>query len=112
MQLGNSDASVRPTSDTTRRAYDLLAEGFGPGFNGPLLLVVETPPGTTAAQLAPVHDALTTTPGVEFVAPPHMNDAGDTAVLQVFPTTSPQDRGTISLIHDLRNDVLPRATSG
>ena len=112
MQLGNSDASVRPPTDTTRRAYDLLAEGFGPGYNGPLLLVIETPPGTTAEDLAPVHDAVAKADGVVFAVTPRMNPAGDTAVMPVFPKTSPQDRKTISLIHHLRNDVLPHATAG
>src|SRR4051812_8389148 len=112
MQLGNSDASVRPPTDTTRRAYDLLADGFGPGYNGPLLLVIETPPGTTAEDLAPVHDAVAKADGVVFAVTPRMNAAGDAAVMPVFPKTSPQDRKTISLIHHLRNDVLPQATAG
>lgn len=112
MQLGNSDASVRPTSDTTRRAYDLLAEGFGPGFNGPLLLVIEAPVGTSADAFTKVQNDVAAAEGVRFVFPAHLNPAGDTAVMQVFPATSPQDRKTVSLIHRLRDDVLPEATAG
>jgi putative drug exporter of the RND superfamily len=112
IQLGNSDASVRPTTDTSRRAYDLLAEGFGPGFNGPLLIVAELPPGTGDTALKPLVDAISTTPGIAFVIPPKLNTAGDTAVIQAFPATSPQDRKTISLIHHLRSDVDPAATTG
>ena len=112
IELGSSDAGVRPTTDTTRRAYDLLAEGFGPGFNGPLLLVAEVPKSAPPDALGKVQDALAKTDGVVFVVPAHMNPAGDTAVLQVFPSTSPQDRHTVQLIHHLRNDVLPQATAG
>jgi RND superfamily putative drug exporter len=112
IQLGSSDASVKPTTDTTRRAYDLLAEGFGPGFNGPLLLVVEVPASAPPDALAKLQDAVAKSDRVAFVVPPHLNPAGDTAVMQVFPTTSPQDRHTIQLIHHLRNDVLPAATRG
>ncbi len=112
IELGNSDASVRPTTDTSRRAYDLLAEGFGPGFNGPLLVVAEVPPGTPDTAFTNLQTALSSTPGIAFVVPAHLNQAGDTAVMQVFPSTSPQDRKTISLIHHLRNDVIPPATSG
>jgi RND superfamily putative drug exporter len=112
IQLGSSDASSRPTRDTTRRAYDLLADGFGPGFNGPLLLAIEVPPGTNDAVLTTIHDRVAQTPGVAFAAPAQFNPQHDTAVMQVFPTTSPQDQKTVDLIHRLRNETLPGATSG
>src|SRR5206468_2787085 len=82
IELGSSDAGNRPTSDTTRRAYDLLAEGFGPGFNGPLLLVVEVPAGARSDAIGKVQDAVAKSDGVEFVVPAHLNPANDTAVLQ------------------------------
>jgi RND superfamily putative drug exporter len=112
IQLGSSDASQLPTSDTTRRAYDLLGEGFGPGFNGPLLLVIEVPKPEDAAALPRVHDAVAAAEGVEAASPAFTNPAGDTAVMQVFPTTSPQDQKTVQLIDRLRTDVLPNATAG
>jgi RND superfamily putative drug exporter len=112
MQLGSSDASTRPTSDTTRRAYDLLAQGFGPGFNGPLLLAIEVPPGADDAVLTKIHDGVAQTPGVAFAGPAQFNPQHDTAVMQVFPTTSPQDEKSVDLIHRLRNETLPAATTG
>ncbi|MEY2568799.1 MAG: putative drug exporter of the superfamily, partial [Actinomycetota bacterium] len=112
IQLGSSDASQLPTSDTTRRAYDLLGEGFGPGFNGPLLIVVEVPNEQDKAALPRVHDAIASAEGVQAASPVFPNPAGDTAVMQVFPTTSPQDRKTVELIDRLRDDVLPAATEG
>ena len=108
-----ADAGNQPTTDTTRRAYDLLAEGFGPGFNGPLLVVADQQGGTsTKADVARLHDALTQVPGVAFVSPAIPNPAGDTAVIQVFPTSAPQDEATTKLIHHLRSDVVPAATKG
>ncbi len=112
IQLGSSDASSRPTRDTTRRAYDLLAEGFGRGFNGPLLLAMEVPAGTSDAALTHIRDEVARTPGVALAVPAQFNPQHDTAVMQVFPTTSPQDRATVDLIHRLRSDTLPAATAG
>jgi RND superfamily putative drug exporter len=114
IRLGSSDASNLPTSDTTRRGYDLLSTGFGPGFNGPLQLAVEVPAGGGASVggLQRLHDTLAATPGVASVGPARVNPAGDTAVMQVYPTTSPQDQRTVDLVHHLRNQVLPEATAG
>jgi RND superfamily putative drug exporter len=113
MRLGFADAGNRPASDTTRRAYDRLSEGFGPGFNGPLLLVAATPPGTAAGPtVADLRAALERDAGVAFVSPPIVNEAGDTAALQVFPTTAPQDAATEQLVERLRDDVVPAATAG
>src|SRR5207244_5840442 len=101
-----------PEGTSARRAYDLLADGFGAGANGPLLLAVKLP----AAGQAPALDALTTalrrTPGVAAVAPAQLNPAGDTAVLTVLPTTGPQDKKTESLVHRLRDTTIPAATAG
>jgi RND superfamily putative drug exporter len=111
MRLGFGDAGNRPTSDTTRRAYDLLAEGFGVGANGPLLLAVHVPDGDSALadELA---DAVRQTPGVEDATPAIVNDAGDVAVVQVFPSSAPQDEATTELVHRLRHDVIPDVTAG
>ena len=114
LRLGFSDAGNDPAATTTRQAYDLLAEGFGPGFNGPLVAVAELPPGTTPEQLAAVSTALAQTPGVAFATPAVPNDPTDTtAVLwRVIPTTSPQEQATEQLVHHIRDDVLPAATAG
>ena len=113
MRLAFADAGNRPTSDTTRRAYDLLAEGFGPGFNGPLILAVDMPRGQadfpTVQQVA---EQARTAKDVAFVTPPQPNKAGNAAISQVFSTHSPQDQQTADLVDRLRNDVIPSATRG
>jgi RND superfamily putative drug exporter len=113
IDLGSADAGTDSSDSSARQAYDLLAEGFGEGFNGPLQIVVDVPEGTAPAQtrqeLAALGETLETTPGVAGLVPPVVNDAGDTAVFQVFPTTSPQDNATSDLVKDLRDDVLPPA---
>jgi putative drug exporter of the RND superfamily len=111
MRLGMTDNGASPTSMTTRRSYDLLAEGFGPGFNGPLLLSVRLD-GTPVDDLAPLEAAAAADPGVQAVAPAQANADGTAAVLRVIPTTSPQDGDTTDLVHRLRDDVIPRALAG
>ncbi len=106
MRLGSADAGSNPSSSTTRRAYDLVSEGFGPGMNGPLQVVLD---GTSAGEAARVRDALATTPNVASVSAPLMNRDSDTAVLSVIPKTSPQSGETADLVHGLRDDVLPGA---
>jgi putative drug exporter of the RND superfamily len=112
LRLGVGDAGNRPTSDTTRRAYDLLADGFGPGFNGPLLLVAQTPGGAADKETVDrLTAALRSTPGVALTSQPLANRAGDAAVLQVFPTSAPQDQAATSeLVHRLRDEVVPAIT--
>ena len=111
MRLGMTDNGVSPSSLTTRQAYDLVADGFGPGFNGPLVLSARLD-GADAAALSPLQAALDADPGVETVTPAEANDAGDAAVMRVIPTTSPQDGATSDLVHRLRDDVIPQALSG
>jgi RND superfamily putative drug exporter len=112
LRLGFGDAGNRVTSETTRRAYDLLSEGFGPGFNGPLLLVAETPGAGDAAVLDGLVERLNQTPGIVAATPPIPNQAGDAAILTVFPTTAPQDKATDTLVQHLRDDVVPQAVAG
>jgi putative drug exporter of the RND superfamily len=112
IRLGNSDAGNNPTSDTTRIAYDMLAKGFGPGFNGPLLVAVEVPNQQASASLSKLHDAIAAEPGVVEVTPPALGPSGSAAVMQVFPSTGPQDQKTVALIHDLRAHVIPGAVAG
>jgi RND superfamily putative drug exporter len=115
IDLGSADAGTDAADTSTRQAYDLLAEGFGPGFNGPLQVVADLPEGTTPAEskpeLAALEQALSGSEGVAGVGKPVLNQAGDTAVIQVFPTTSPQDNATSVLVKDLRDDVLPPVES-
>jgi RND superfamily putative drug exporter len=111
MRLGFSDAGNQPTSDTTRQAYDLLSRGFGPGFNGPLLLAAETPNGATdVALLGRLSGELNRTSGIAFATPPQPNTAGTAAIMQVFPTTAPQDEATANLVSHLRDAIVPQAT--
>ncbi|MEZ5156923.1 MAG: MMPL family transporter [Solirubrobacterales bacterium] len=113
IDLGSADAGTDPADTSTRQAYDLLAEGFGPGFNGPLQIVVDIPQGTSPAdakqELASFGTTLGDTSGVAGVGKPVVNEAGDTAVYQLFPTTAPQDNATSDLVKDLRDEVIPPA---
>jgi RND superfamily putative drug exporter len=110
LHLGFSDNGNNPTTDTSRRAYDALAEGFGPGFNGPLVVAARTPGGPES--LAELADALADVPGVAQVGPVVPNAQGDAAVIRVIPTTSPQSEETQDLIQRLRDDVVPSAIDG
>jgi putative drug exporter of the RND superfamily len=110
MELGMPDDGTVPTSETRRQAYDLLAEGFGSGSNGPLLLSVEIEDPTALGRLDGLVAALGSTDGVAAVSPPTPNEAGDAAIIQVIPTTSPQDEETSELVHRLRDEAIPSAT--
>ena len=110
MELGMPDDGTVPTSETRRQAYDLLAEGFGPGFNGPLLLSVEIQDPDALGRLDGLVAALESAGGVAAVSTPQPNEAGDAAIVQVIPTTSPQDPQTSVLVHRLRDETIPAAT--
>ncbi|WP_322819510.1 MMPL family transporter [Tepidiforma sp.] len=107
MELGFTDAGNRAPSSHSRKAYDLIAKGFGPGTNGPLLVVADVRNGNGG--LTRAVELLRETPGVAAVTEPLSNPAGDTAVITVIPTTKPQDHATTELVHRLREDVLQRA---
>ncbi|MGH2731047.1 MAG: MMPL family transporter, partial [Actinomycetota bacterium] len=111
IRLGAADAGSGDTSRSSRRSYDLLSEGFGPGFNGPLLLAADLSSGGIE-DLEVLQERLANEPGVAGVAPPVPNREGDTAVMSVFPTTSPQDQETNHLVHRLRNEVVPEVMQG
>jgi RND superfamily putative drug exporter len=108
MRLGSNDAGSNPTSSTTRKAYDLLSQGFGSGFNGPFLVVAEVQGARGRAQLDSLATKLRAERGVAAVAAPAYNRAGDTATLTLFPTSKPQDAATKSLLERLRSSVVPR----
>ncbi len=114
MRLGQTDAGTNPPSTTTRQAYDLTADAFGEGFNGPLLLSVELTgdaPADTAA-LDALGRGLAADPSVAIVAPAEVNAAGDAAIVTVVPTAAPQDAETTELVHRLRGEVVPAALDG
>ncbi|HEY7831051.1 MAG TPA: MMPL family transporter [Solirubrobacteraceae bacterium] len=104
LRLGSSDAGNDPQSFTARRAYDLLAEGFGKGFSGPLLVVAQN--GTPAA-LHQLQGTIATAPNVVSVTPPRVNPSGQVATLSVYPKSAPQDYATSQLVSHLRSDVIP-----
>jgi putative drug exporter of the RND superfamily len=112
LRLGVADAGNDPSSRTTRRAYDLLSQGFGPGFNGPMLLVAELRGGTSPDALGKLTQVLSSTDGVAAVSPPIPNQRGDTAIITVYPTTAPQDSRTDRLVHRLRDNIIPQTTAG
>jgi RND superfamily putative drug exporter len=112
LRVGYGDSSNNPRSLATRQAYDLLAQGFGPGSNGPLLIGATLPQGADAASVTALRERLATTPGVAGVSPVQVNRAGDAAVLTVIPTTAPQDDQTVALVHRIRDQVIPRAVAG
>jgi RND superfamily putative drug exporter len=134
LRLGVADESTFPEDTPTRQAYELLAEGFGDGFNGPLLLTAVPGAGTGAAAGGPddaddaadagaadatgavddLRAALAATPGVAEVSPALADDAAAPAafMLTVVPTTAPQDEATTDLVAHLRDDVVPAAVAG
>ena len=111
MRLGQLDAGTNPTSDTIRRAYDLIDTNYSPGVNGPITVVVELPAGDSPQDdqdlLASTRSTLSATPGVLAVGTPAVNDTNTTAVVTVIPSTAPQDAATTALVDDLRTTVLP-----
>ena len=109
--LGQPDNGTNPTSETSRRAYDLISLGFGVGVNGPLTVVVKLPNQSSSANsslLSTMQSDISKTAGVASVTPSLVNSAGTTAVFNVIPTTRPQATQTTALVNTLRDDVLPK----
>jgi RND superfamily putative drug exporter len=107
MRLGLPDAGSQPTSETTRRAYDLISEGFGPGANGPLLVVVYAPGGATPEQVKAFTSYYTQEkehppPSIASIGSPIINQAKDVALITIIPTTGPNDPATAKLIGAIR----------
>jgi RND superfamily putative drug exporter len=110
MRLGFADAGNDAPTSTTRKAYDLVAEAYGPGVNGPMSVVVELHGSKDdAATLASLEKAVAADPGVASVDDPTISAKKDLAVFTVTPTTAPQDARTDQLVKRLRNEVLPVA---
>jgi putative drug exporter of the RND superfamily len=110
VRLGASDQGTQPTEQTARRAYDLLAEGFGAGFNGPIPIVVDVNGDQQAPQR--IYDRVRTLEGVASAGEPQFNDPKTVALVFVTPDSAPQDEETELLVDRLRNDVIPAATAG
>ncbi|MFG2112925.1 MMPL family transporter [Streptomyces sp. NPDC048718] len=112
LHLGTSDQGNNPAGATTRKAYDLIADGFGPGVNGPLTLVAGLDGADDRLALDTLPARLAHTEGVASVSPITYSPAGDTAVLTVVPDSSPQSKATSDLVHRIRGEVLPAAAHG
>ncbi len=111
LQLGSSDQGSDPAGSTTRQAYDLLAQGFGPGFNGPLEIVGSIHDPRDKSTLEGLDVTLKSVPGVAEVGPVLTNSAGTVGFFKVIPTTSPQDAKTATLIATIRDTYIPAATT-
>lgn len=109
MRLGHVDSGANPTDYTDRRAYDLIADGFGPGTNGQFTIVARL--DDTHTDPAALHDALAATPGVAHVTTPVTSKDGALLIATVTPDTGPQEEATSDLMHRLENDTLPDALS-
>jgi RND superfamily putative drug exporter len=115
LRLGSSDQGNDPVGTTTREAYDLLAQGFGPGFNGPLLLVTQTNGTANLHDLDTLAAAVRTQPGVATVVPPVVLPARNgkqVALITTYPTSSPEAAATTNLIDHLRQTTIPQAVAG
>jgi RND superfamily putative drug exporter len=107
MRLESSDAGNDPSSTSTYRAYHLLAGGFGPGFNGPLQIVVQMSDTAQQSQLPAVRAAVAATPDVVAVTAPRVSPSGRVAVMEAYPASAPQAQATTDLVNHLRDEVLP-----
>jgi putative drug exporter of the RND superfamily len=107
LRLETSDAGNDPAGLSSRHAFDLLARGFGPGFNGPLTLVARVDDAGQVAALGAVRSAVAATPDVGAVTAPQLSADGRLAVVQVYPDSAPQARATTDLVNRLRSRVLP-----
>src|SRR3954454_14946537 len=113
LRLGSSDAGQDPASSTTRKAYDLLAKGFGAGFNGTFQIVAKTPNGKAdLPKVQQLADTLSKTDGLAAVSPPVQSPNGKISLIEARPATAPQDEATSQLIQTLRDDVVPKASGG
>ena len=111
MRLGSADAGSNPETLTTRRAYDLLSEGFGPGYNGPILIAMDVGSEAAAATVQGLPARLAREEGIAFASPPTFNAVGDTAVMTIIPTSAPQDEATSELVGRLRELLASEVAS-
>ncbi len=111
LRLGFSDDGGTPQGTPSRIAYDLTAEGFGPGVNGPFYIAVQLPQPGDQASVTALTDALSQDPGVALAAAPPVAADATVVPIQVYPTTAPQDVATTDLLNHLRQDVIPTAVA-
>jgi RND superfamily putative drug exporter len=107
LRLGQADAGTAPPSSSQRKAFDLLSDGYGPGFNGPLLIVADGDGVQGRNSLDGVSGAIAADAGVARVSAPRFNATRDVAVIEAFPTTAPHASETAELVKRLRTDVIP-----
>jgi RND superfamily putative drug exporter len=107
LRLDTSDAGNDPGNTNTYRAFNLLSDGFGPGFNGPLLIAAELPGPARTVSLGALRTTLQSTPDIVAVSVPRVAPDGKVAVLEAYPASAPQAVATTSLVNHLRDDVLP-----
>ncbi|OHV40934.1 hypothetical protein BBK14_11865 [Parafrankia soli] len=112
LRLGSSDLGNGADTKTSKRGYDLLADGFGPGFNGPFMLVTEIDSPADLQTMNRAVEAARKAEGVASVTPPRQSPNGHAAIATLYPTTSPQAAETATLLDRLRDDVIPAATEG
>lgn len=112
LQLGQTDASASASDSTTHRAYEMLADGFGPGFTGPLTIAATLPDRSGSTVLDRLAEEFDSDPGVASMTTPRLSPDGATAVFQVYPATSPQDPDTGDLVSRARDTIIPRAVEG
>jgi RND superfamily putative drug exporter len=105
LRLGTSDAGNNPESFTSRRAYDLITEGFGAGANGPIIVGIVIDDAGDVAKVEALPQTIAEFEGVAGVSPVRFNDDQTAAVITVIPAYAPQDQGTVDLIHGLRRDL-------
>jgi RND superfamily putative drug exporter len=110
LRLGFPDEGTLPDHRTERRAYDLVAAGFGPGINGPLVVAVDI--AEDPSVVGPLRTAVAADPGIASVAPPEIDADAGVATLLALPTTSPQDEATLDTIGRLRAEVFPTVLDG
>ncbi|GAA4564300.1 MMPL family transporter [Micromonospora coerulea] len=110
MRLSLPDASVQPHDRSSYTSHKIISEGFGPGYGAPLIFA--TPVDSTDADLRPVVEAVSKTEGIAYVTQPRVSNDGQAATFMAFPTTGYQDEATADLVHELRDDVLPKAPGG
>ncbi len=112
LQLGQPDDGNRPVGDTMRIAYDRLDEGFGVGFNGPLLVAVDLNTTNSDDLIPQLTKELSALDGVAVVGQAQLSEDGDVAVLTVIPESAPQDKETSDLVAQIRSDVIPQTIEG
>jgi RND superfamily putative drug exporter len=113
LNLGQPDDSNRPAGDTMRVAYERLSDGFGPGFNGPLMVAVDLKnESDKLGTLEALSSELNRASGVDTVAPAQLNSSENTAVIMVIPESAPQDQATSDLVRELRETAIPEGLEG